>query len=386
MTPDDRDWLTDDFPELRAAPPWVMEEMIFAQPRLAAPILGAERPEVTRLRDAVVKAAVAGEPVVVTGCGTSEHAALVVAELLTEAFRRAGVTVRAEARQALDAALDPRAGGVLLAISHDGGTHATKLALQAARESGASTGLITACADPACTSAADLVFVTPVHDDSWCHTLAYVSAILAGARISGITGKDATAAAGAAIESTLGRRADLKTAAARLNLHGRIITAGLGLDQANAGELALKIAEGARIPTTTYHLETLLHGHLAGCDAAATSLVLLALDPRPGVRRDRRLAIVAQAANTIGIPTIVLGSESLLATLPDLVHSVALEPPASGAATAEPLLTSLLQSALAVQLLTLGIIGLAGTNPDLIRREERAYREAAAIGDATPDW
>ena len=83
MTRDDRGWLTDDFPELRDAPPWVMEEMILAQPQLAAPILGADRPEVTRLRDAAVEAAAAGEPVVVTGCGTSEHAAMVVAELLT---------------------------------------------------------------------------------------------------------------------------------------------------------------------------------------------------------------------------------------------------------------------------------------------------------------
>jgi hypothetical protein len=40
----------------------------------------------------------------------------------------------------------------------------------------------------------------------------------------------------------------------------------------------------------------------------------------------------------------------------------------------------------AVQLLTLGLVGLVGTNPDLIRREERAYRDAAIIGDATPDW
>ena len=67
--------------------------------------------------------------------------------------------------------------------------------------------------------------------------------------------------------------------------------------------------------------------------------------------------------------------------LPDDVHGVALEP-----SSAEPLLSSLLQSAVAVQLLTLGIVKLAGTNPDLIRREERAYREAALIGDATPDW
>jgi glutamine---fructose-6-phosphate transaminase (isomerizing) len=381
MTPDDRDWLTDDFPELRDAPPWVMEEMIFAQPKLAAPILGADRPEVTRLRDAAVAAVTAGEPVVVTGCGTSEHAATVVAELLTDSFHRGDLTARAEARQALDAALDPRAGGICIAISHDGGTRATQLALEAARERGAITGLITACAEPSCASAADLVFVTPVHDDSWCHTLAYVSAILAGARTSGIAGDEAADAAASVIESTLDRRADLEAAAAHLNRSGRIVTAGLGIDQVNAGELALKIAEGARIPTTAYHLETLLHGHLAGCDAAATSLVLPALDPRHGARHDRRLALVAEAARTIGIPTVALAPRSLLRTLPGDVHGVALEPVA-----AEPLLTSLLQSAVAVQLLTLGIVKLAGTNPDLIRREECAYREAARLGDETPDW
>ena len=381
MTRDDRDWLTDDFPELRDAPPWVMEEMILAQTRLAAPILGADGPEVTRLRDVVIEAAAAGDPVVVTGCGTSEHAAMVVAELLTDSFRREGLTARAESRQALDAALEPRAGGICIAISHDGGTRATKLALEAARESGATTALITGCSDPSCASDADLVFVTPVHDDSWCHTLAYVSAILAGARISGIAGDEAMGAAAGAIETTLGRRADLDAAAAHLGRSGRIVTAGLGLDQVNAGELALKIAEGARIPTTAYHLETLLHGHLAGCDADATSLVLLALDSRQGARRDRRLALVAEAARTIGIPTVALAPASLLEALPDDVHGVAIEP-----LSAQPLLSSLLQSALAVQLLTLGLVERAGTNPDLIRREERAYREAALIGDATPDW
>lgn len=382
MTHVDRDWLTADFPELRDAPPWVMEEMIFAQPHLAAPILGTDRPEVALLRDAVLDAAASGEPVVVTGCGTSEHAAMIVADLLTDSFRRAGLaSARAEARQALDAALDSRASGVCIAISHDGETRATRLALEAASESGARTALITACSDAPCAAAADLVFVTPVHDDSWCHTLAYVSAILAGARIAGTAGDEAAGAAASAIESTLGRRADLEAAAAHLGRSGRVITAGLGVDQVNASELALKIAEGARIPTTAFHLETLLHGHLAGCDAASTSLVLLALDPRGDARRDRRLALVAAAARAIGIPTVALAPGSLLATLPGDVCGGALEPVA-----AEPLLPSLLQSALAVQLLTLGIVELAGTNPDLIRREERAYREAARLGDETPDW
>jgi fructoselysine-6-P-deglycase FrlB-like protein len=381
MSPDDRDWLTDEFPELRDAPPWVMEEMIFAQPGLAARILAGHSPEATRLHAAALGAAGAGEPVVVTGCGTSEHAAFVVAELLTDAFRRAGLDARAEARQALDAALEPRRGGFLLAISHDGGTRATKLALEAGHESGAATGLITACADPSCWTGADTVLVTPVHDDSWCHTLAYVSAILAGARVSGIAGDEVAAAAASVIASTLARRAELEAAAAHLGSSGRVITAGLGLDQVNASELALKIAEGVRLPTTAYHLETLLHGHLAGCAADDTSLVLLALDPRHGARHDRRFALVAQAARAIGIPMVALAPRTLLATLPGVVHGVALEASADGS-----LLGAALQSAVALQLLTLGLVGLTGTNPDLIRREERTYREAATIGDATPDW
>ena len=36
-------WHTDEYPELRDGPPWQMEEMIAAEPGLAAPILGLAR-------------------------------------------------------------------------------------------------------------------------------------------------------------------------------------------------------------------------------------------------------------------------------------------------------------------------------------------------------
>jgi len=44
---------------------------------------------------------------------------------------------------------------------------------------------------------------------------------------------------------------------------------------------------------------------------------------------------------------------------------------------------SLLASAPALQLLTLELVHLAGVNPDLIRREEAPYREAAAIAESS---
>ena len=85
-----------------------------------------------------------------------------VAELLQDALRRTGLRTVVEARDALEAALDPRDGGVALGVSHDGGTHATMLALQAARDAGARTALVTHRPDGATAGPAELVVTTPV--------------------------------------------------------------------------------------------------------------------------------------------------------------------------------------------------------------------------------
>jgi glutamine---fructose-6-phosphate transaminase (isomerizing) len=378
------DWYTSDFPELRDGPPWVMQEMIFAQPDLVEPILGSDSPELVGLRGAVAAASAAGAPVVITGCGTSEHASLAIAALLQDSFRATAASNRAEAREALDAALDPRPGGVCIAISHGGSTRATQLALEAARASGATTGLVTARANAPTAASADHVVVTPTLDASWCHTLAYTSAILAGASIAAGTPPASEMIAGsrAVIETALGRRDELEASATRISRSGRVVTTGLGIDHIAARELALKIEEGARVPATALQLEALLHGYLAGCDAASTTLVMLDSDPHPDRRRDRRFAVAAQAAAAIGIPTIAAAPRAVLATLPESVRRVELEPQAGP----DPLLAALLQGAVTIQLLTLALVGLTGTNPDLIRREQAAYREAARIAADASLW
>ena len=113
-----------DMPELRDGPPWAMEEMILAEPGLVAPILAS--PEALEAAEWIRET----ETVVVTGCGTSEHAAMAGAALLG-----------ARARDAFEASLDPQAEGVLIAISHEAGTAAT---LAAMRATSARTILITA--------------------------------------------------------------------------------------------------------------------------------------------------------------------------------------------------------------------------------------------------
>jgi glucosamine--fructose-6-phosphate aminotransferase (isomerizing) len=187
--------------------------------------------------------------------------------------------------------------------------------------------------------------------------------------------------AGSAVERTLALRPHIAGLARYLHGASRILAVGLGADLITARELALKLEEGTRVPATALHLETLLHGHLTGCEARATALVLLAADSRPGARRDLRLAVAAGAAGAIGIPAIAIGGEAALAGLPAGAERLAV-PSDDGT---QPL-CALLAGAVALQLLTLELAHLAGSNPDLIRREQRPYREAAAVAENRAVW
>jgi fructoselysine-6-P-deglycase FrlB-like protein len=172
-------WHTGAFPELRPGPPWVMQEMIAAQPALVEALLDSPPPGTSAAAEAIAAALDRHDPVIVCGCGTSEHAAHGIAALMSAAIGpEQSALVRA--RPALSAALDP-APGACLAVSHDGETRASTLALLAARAAGAHTVAITHQRDASVARAADSVLLTPRHDESWCHTVAYTSALAAGA-------------------------------------------------------------------------------------------------------------------------------------------------------------------------------------------------------------
>src|SRR4051794_1398545 len=244
-------------PELRDGPPWVMEEMILAEPGIVDAILADE---------AAREAArwIEGRPVLTTGCGTSEHAAMAGALLL-------GAT----SRDSFEAALDPRDDGVLIAVSHSGETKATLAALEA---TSARTILITNSGS----DAADLAIRTPLEDRSWCHTVGYLSPLLAFTAIAG-----ARVDAKGIVEAVLAGRADFTAHAQTLVRPERLLVVASGADEVTARELALKIEEGAPVPTTPLGLEKVLHGHLPAADAS-TGVVLLRLDSREAERREAR--------------------------------------------------------------------------------------------------
>jgi fructoselysine-6-P-deglycase FrlB-like protein len=332
----------------------VTEEMVAAQPGLAREMLSSPPEGLTDLAAAIR----GGEPVTVVGCGTSEHGALAIAALVDEALGGEWPP-KVVARQSLDAAESPQSGGVCIGISHDGGTRATALALEAAAANGASTALVTNRPGGSASEPAQRV-ITPVHDDSWCHTVAYTSSILVGALLARELGGDGIDAdrAVSILETALER----PPAAAAITGAERIVCSGFGLDFITARELALKLAEGARVPSVAWQLESLLHGHLAGEDGK-TAVVLIESDPAVD-RIERRAATAAAAVGAIGIPVL------------------SLIPPEGVPGSAARLLTG----AAELHRLTLALAAHRGVNPDLIRREEEPYRRAGQIGEGGGDW
>jgi fructoselysine-6-P-deglycase FrlB-like protein len=271
----------------------------------------------------------------------------------------------------------------VIGVSHEGGSRATNDAMRAAGAAGARVGTITvtrrspggALAEP------DLVLETDELDQSWCHTVAYLSALLAataiGARISGqpvrVANVRELVTAGASSPS------DAERLAAVIGNSRHVIVTASGADRAAGRELVLKIEEASWLPSAFRELETLLHGHLPAT-GSDTSLVLLLAD-RSG--RDVRIARARQmlaAADVIGVRAGAILSRHASGSIDDsltpagrIVVPDAPELPAPVAA--------LLSTATALQLLTERIARVRGTNPDAIRRDDERYRRSAAAAE-----
>lgn len=377
-------WHTDDFPELRSGPPWVTEEMVASQPDLVAPILANLR--AADLAQVILDVDESGEPIVVTGCGTSEHGAMAVAELLDAALRKRGANGgRVEARQAFEAVLDPRASGLCLAVTESGGTRATLAALEAAHDAGAVTAAITANPDGQAASSVNITMLTPARDRAWCHTVAYTSAILAGAALASEIAEvdlDTEALTGWLKRAVAPGEAE-RIIAASLQGMSVLHIVGSGADRGTARELALKIEEGARRPAVARDLETLLHGHFVAC-GPDTGLVVILAESREGEHRQTRAMHAMAAAARLGMPVAAILSPEAARSIPENLTSAGRIVLPNGPDPLPPLLP-LLGGAAALQRLTLALVAAAGVNPDLIRREDAPYREAAALVEERTD-
>lgn len=372
-------WAHAPAPSRREGPPYHMTDMIAAEPTLARRILtrvaAAGGPQ---LADAIRRVASEGGGIVVTGCGTSETAAMGAVEILRDALRQAGndgAVVVSE--QAFELSLAAPARGLVIGVSHEGGTGATNAALRAARAAGAATAILTASGRSPAGAVAELVVETGELDQSWCHTIGYISPLLAvaaaGAALSGRR-LDDDAVAGLLAAGTRDE-AGAERIAARLGTCTHLLVTASGSDRPAGREMALKVEEASWLPSTFRDLETLLHGHLPAT-GAETGMVLLLTDRDGRPERVARARQALEAARVIGIR-----SAAILAADLDTEIGAELTPAGRLLVPAAPGLpgpvAALLGTATPFQLLTERLARTRGTNPDLIRRDDPVYAGAA---------
>ena len=384
-------WAGSEMPTRRAEPPFHMTEMIEAEPALAERLLSrlAEPAgPAARLAAAIRAGAERGAPILLTGCGTSEHGALATVEILREALRTAGLPWRLGhagtpvAVQAFEGSLEDWLGvdgGLVIGVSHEGGTWATNRALEQARASGATVALLTVSNGSPGAALADIVVTTDEQDQSWCHTVGYLSPIVAAAAVAGhLTGlaPKPTAARGLLATGLEGGAvaATERMARSLAGVEGLIVVAS-GVDRPAARELVLKVEEGAHLPAAMRDLETLLHGHLAGMDDR-TGIVLILTEAARADDRAARAAAVLRATAAIGARAgAILGARHLDAIPAELTPAGRLVVPSAD--ELPPAIASLLGSAVPLQLLTERLARARGVNPDPIRRDDPAYLRAA---------
>ena len=385
-------WGSLPMPARRDGPPWAMAEMIAAQPALAARIVArvVEDASAAALAEAVRAAGRAFAPVTVTGCGTSEHAAQGVAAVLREAWRTAGLPgTGPSAVQAFELAQDPPSAGLVIGVSHEGATAATIAALDAARGAGARTALITGSGGSPATASAEIVIATVELDRSWCHTVGYVSPmiaamaagdLLAGRRPDGAAlGARIAAGIEVAHRDGLGGVRQDREIAGRLADARTVLVLGSGTDRVAARELALKIEEAAWLPASMQDLETFLHGHLPAT-GPETGLVLILTEPASRVARVTRARQALAAAAELGIRAAAILAADVAAAIPTRLTPAGRIVVPEGPALPGPS-AALLGSVGPLQLLTLEIAAARGTNPDSIRRDDERYLRAAGVAD-----
>jgi fructoselysine-6-P-deglycase FrlB-like protein len=363
-------------PPFRSRPPYVMSDMIAAEPALAERLVRrlAKDPALERLAADLREAVDAGRPVITSGCGTSEHAAMAVAALLNEALDLpAGGEIRSV--QALETLRRPLTDGLLLAVSHEGGTHATNEAMRAAREAGATTALITVGAGSPGAALADHLVLTEEQDQCWCHTVGYLAPIVAGVVLAAKLRRSRLDAV--AIRALLDVSQDAHgpaEIAAALAGTDRLIVAGCGPDAITARELALKISEGPRLAASALELETVLHGHLAAVTRWTGLVVILTDGTAPILERVHK---VLAAAKALSMPAAaIIGDEITREIGPEESPAGRVELPHTG--RVPKLAGSLLASAIALQLLTERLARARNISPDTLGRENTDQATAHA--------
>jgi len=288
-------------PAARAGHPYHMHDAIYAQP-------GALR-LVGRGNEAALAAAAtalaSASHVVLTGTGSSWHAALIGAHLLARGGR---VGPRAQATfggELADYGVPRETGAAVLGITHRG-TRSVADALASARAGGLATVAVTAKGVSGLD--AQHVLRTIERETSDTHTVSYTTTLGVLAMLAAAVGKDD--ALGRAVDALPDQIALLlgqeswEDIAVRFGRRRQFWFIGAGPNHATALEGALKLTEAAAVPAIGLDAEQFVHGPWIAVER--DDVVVVIAPPGPSHARCVAAARVAKAA---GAAILALGAE-----------------------------------------------------------------------------
>jgi glucosamine--fructose-6-phosphate aminotransferase (isomerizing) len=272
------------FPDARGRHPFHMHDMIGSQPTHV-------EEAIRRVRASDFGLSVArARHLVLTGCGTSFHAAMYGARIL-QAAARGGAVV--EAVHAYDLANRPLPSGrpTILGVSHSGTTPTTNQALARAKRAG--HRVLGVCGLPD-TKMEEIVRRTLVigsmHDRSWANTMSYTTQLAAFAALASHQRRDrvdltrGVSRMPQVIRKTLETERAIGEIARPIARRDKITFLGAGFDEITAFEAALKIRETCGLTASAYHPEQFLHGPFLSVDRNESIVFLRSRED--GIRAD----------------------------------------------------------------------------------------------------
>ena len=288
------------FPEPKSRHPFHMHSMIRRQPEFVQETLN-------RVRESDVSSFLPfARHLIVTGCGTSFHAATYGARILQSLSGRQEVV---EAIPAYDLAHGPMPRrAIVLGVSHSGSTPTTNRALARAKRSGLRTAGLCGLPNSEMERIVDdALVIGSTHDRSWANTMSYTTQLAAFAALAegrargaedisrGIQSMPRSMREALRTEGAIRR---LASGVARRNL---VTFLGTGWDDITALEAALKIRETCSLTASGYHAEQFLHGPFLSLDRNESIVFLLGREDTTRAAAIRRALTKSGAAiTTIG--------------------------------------------------------------------------------------
>ena len=341
-------------PTPRTSHPYRMYDAIVSQPDAIASVIDSQREKCGE-----VGGILAGKRRIhVVGIGTSWHAALVGASMMTdgpEAFAH-------NSFEFCTATPAVTADDGVIVISHRGTKRSSYDALDVAIAKGAYTVAITSTDPGPRIRVADVGIRTVEQETSAAFTVSYTTALTALAMLNLAMGgnlndgDNGLSELPQQVSRILAREDDVKAVVSEHRDKRRFVSAGWGANTANAYEVALKIKETSRADCEGFQIEQLLHGPFCSLDADC----LLTVIATPGDDRGRA-GDLARAAAALGAPVWALSNR------PDdgLPEAGARIFPLPGM----PAYLTPIASVVPLQLFTYHLALARGTHPDLFQQD-----------------